>query len=115
MSTIAFDQFYLGDTLFLNNSPNGVTTDGFISYTQPLIPLPNIPANALVPAGPVLAMINTLQAQVNALQAQVDNIPSATQNVNIVPGDLPNQYYLRANIGTEQFVIFTTTYVSPTP
>lgn len=111
MSTIAFDQFYLDQTLFSSNGINGVGVNNNISYVQQFIPLANMNPQVLVPAGAILSVINDLQAQINNLQNQINNIPTASQNVNVVPGLEENQYYLRANVGTDQFNILTTTFI----
>jgi hypothetical protein len=110
MSTITFEQFYLDETLFTSNGINGVEVNNNIAYTQAVIPLNNMNPQVLVPAGAVLAAINSLQSQITSLQNQVNNIPTATQNVNIIPGSEPNQYYLSAQVGTEQFNILSTIF-----
>jgi hypothetical protein len=112
MSTICFDKFYLDQTLLNTSGVNGIIVNNNISYTQSLIPLINMNPQTLVPAGTVLTAINALQTQITNLQNQLNNIPTSQQNVNIVPGNVENQYYLRANLGNEQFNILTTTFNS---
>lgn len=112
MSIIAFDQFYLDATLFSSNGSNGVFIDNYLTYNPSVAipPLANYANGVLVPAGAVITAVTNLQTQINSLQTQINNIPIATQNVNIVPAPLPNQFYLRGMYNTQPINIMTFVY-----
>ena len=117
MSTIAFDSLYVDETLITSSGINGILVNKNISYTTPFLALSAMNPQTLVSVGSVSAVvtglqsqITTLQAQIAALQSLINNIPGATQNVNIVPGSMENQYYLRASVGNNQFNILSTMF-----